>query len=165
MMFGNTEAIARSVAEGLSGEFEVTVAEVWTGPRPSGVDLLVVGGPTHAFDDPAGDPPGRRASGRGRRCRNRHPGMAGRRATAHRRGGDLRQGEQATGRVGGAHKAYRRLRWLGCRMIVPAESFHVSGTPGPLDEAGAGPRVGCDLAKAAVVTQEASETWHLTPGT
>jgi hypothetical protein len=35
--------------------------------------------------------------------------------------------------VGSAgRKADRRLRRLGCRMLVPAKSFHVTGTPGPL---------------------------------
>jgi len=31
-----------------------------------------------------------------------------------------------------AHKAHRRLRRLGCRMLCPAESFRVTGTTGPL---------------------------------
>jgi len=51
-MFGNTAAIARCVAEGLvDGDVDVTVLHVHdvTGVDPSGFDLLVVGGPTHAF--------------------------------------------------------------------------------------------------------------------
>jgi hypothetical protein len=49
-MYGNTERIARAVAAGLSPFGEVDLAEVG-GAVPSlvGVDLLVVGGPTHAF--------------------------------------------------------------------------------------------------------------------
>jgi hypothetical protein len=31
-----------------------------------------------------------------------------------------------------ARKAHRALHRLGCRMVVPAESFFVTGTPGPL---------------------------------
>jgi flavodoxin len=49
-LFGNTEVVARAVAEGLASHGEVEVREVnaadaWT----SAPDLLVVGGPTHAF--------------------------------------------------------------------------------------------------------------------
>ncbi|MFF0545767.1 flavodoxin family protein [Nocardia thailandica] len=50
-LFGNTEAVARAVAEGLRDRFEVELCPVATAagrPAPD-VDLLVVGGPTHAF--------------------------------------------------------------------------------------------------------------------
>jgi hypothetical protein len=49
--FGNTEAIAEAIAAGLSHSVAVTVVEVRDAPHrvPSGVDLVVVGGPTHAF--------------------------------------------------------------------------------------------------------------------
>src|SRR5436305_1053742 len=49
-MFGDTETIARAVAEGVSGAMQVDVVDVGTEPRvDADVDLLVVGGPTHAF--------------------------------------------------------------------------------------------------------------------
>jgi hypothetical protein len=50
-MFGNTEVIARAVAEGLSSRIPVDVVEVSAAPKEIGADvaLLVVGGPTHAF--------------------------------------------------------------------------------------------------------------------
>lgn len=50
-MFGNTAAVAEAIAAGLRPHFEVTmcpVAEAAGRPAPQ-VDLLVVGGPTHAF--------------------------------------------------------------------------------------------------------------------
>ena len=49
-MFGNTEVIARAIAEGLAADATVEVVEVGSAPPtiPPGVDLLVVGGPTHA---------------------------------------------------------------------------------------------------------------------
>jgi hypothetical protein len=49
-ILGNTEVIARAVAEGLGEGGEVEVVEVGAAPStlPAGVDLLVVGGPTHA---------------------------------------------------------------------------------------------------------------------
>ena len=55
-MFGSTRAVAQSVAQGLGETMEVDVAEVGAvaaapegADLPDGVDLLVVGGPTHAF--------------------------------------------------------------------------------------------------------------------
>lgn len=51
-MFGNTREVADAVAEGMrSAAGEVVVVDVTRAPAavPEGVDLLVVGGPTHAF--------------------------------------------------------------------------------------------------------------------
>ena len=50
-MFGNSEAIARSIADGLSEHCDVTVRDVSERPgAPAGMyDVIVVGGPTHAF--------------------------------------------------------------------------------------------------------------------
>ena len=48
-MWGNTRAVAEAVARGLAeGVTLVEVADAPT-PVPDGIDLLVVGGPTHAF--------------------------------------------------------------------------------------------------------------------
>src|SRR4029453_11484910 len=50
-MFGNTQAIADAVAEGLGAHLPVDAVEVGAAPALVGDDvaLLVVGGPTHAF--------------------------------------------------------------------------------------------------------------------
>jgi hypothetical protein len=50
-MFGNTEVIARAIAEGVSSRIPVEVIEVSSAPTEIGSDVafLVVGGPTHAF--------------------------------------------------------------------------------------------------------------------
>lgn len=50
-MWGNTEQVARAVADGLASTMEVEVCEVGAAPAApaADVDLLVVGGPTHAF--------------------------------------------------------------------------------------------------------------------
>lgn len=50
-MFGNTMSIGRAVADGLSPTLRVDLVEIGAAPRAVGgdVDLLVVGGPTHAF--------------------------------------------------------------------------------------------------------------------
>ncbi|WP_158888149.1 flavodoxin family protein [Amycolatopsis anabasis] len=49
-MFGNTELVARAIAEGLSPFAEVEISNVDNAPGDlnGGVDLLVIGGPTHA---------------------------------------------------------------------------------------------------------------------
>jgi hypothetical protein len=50
-MFGNTEEVARAVAEGMRPVAEVDLVEVDEAPVEPGpdVDLVVAGGPTHAF--------------------------------------------------------------------------------------------------------------------
>jgi hypothetical protein len=50
-MFGNTEQVAEAVADGLRESMDVVVDEVSAATDPSAttVDLVVVGGPTHAF--------------------------------------------------------------------------------------------------------------------
>ena len=50
-MFGNTRQIATAVADGMSDGADVTVSDVADAPNeiPDDVQLLVVGGPTHAF--------------------------------------------------------------------------------------------------------------------
>jgi hypothetical protein len=50
-MFGNTEKVARAVADGIGERCEVTLMEVGSAATrlPDDVSLLVVGGPTHAF--------------------------------------------------------------------------------------------------------------------
>ena len=49
-LFGNTRSVALAIAAGLEGAFEVDTVEVSDAPSvlPAGLDLLVVGGPTHA---------------------------------------------------------------------------------------------------------------------
>lgn len=50
-MWGNTEQIAEAIASGLGRTLAVEVAEVTSAPPEPGpeIDLIVVGGPTHAF--------------------------------------------------------------------------------------------------------------------
>ncbi len=50
-MFGNTEEVAKAVVRGLSDRMEVELREVSEAPVPITelLDLIVVGGPTHAF--------------------------------------------------------------------------------------------------------------------
>jgi hypothetical protein len=48
-MFGNTKRIALAIADGIASRVSVQALEVGEAPEevPSGVDLIVVGGPTH----------------------------------------------------------------------------------------------------------------------
>jgi Flavodoxin len=50
-MFGNTQVVAQAVAEGLAKSLAVDLEEVGTAATDisADIDLLVVGGPTHAF--------------------------------------------------------------------------------------------------------------------
>ena len=50
-MFGNTEAVARAIADGLGTQMDVELHEVTQAPKQITelLALIVVGGPTHAF--------------------------------------------------------------------------------------------------------------------
>jgi hypothetical protein len=139
-MFGNTRAVATAVAEGLSTRMEVDAVEVGGAPTriDPDVDLVVVGGPTHALGMSR---PQTRTS-----------------ATEQAEGGvvstriGIREWLDAAGkglagmpvatfdtrvdrpRLPGsaARAAHRRLRRRGCRSAAAPASFYVSGTTGPL---------------------------------
>jgi hypothetical protein len=140
-MFGNTEVIARAIAEGLQTAGEVEVVEVASAPRavPAGVDLVVVGGPTHAHG--MSKPESRADSAR----------RAGDRLVSHGTGirewlGALQGGSAAVAaaafdtRIKGpgvlwgsaAKGADKLLREIGLRVGVGPESFLVDGPTGPL---------------------------------
>jgi hypothetical protein len=131
--WGNTREVAEAVAEGL-GLGATTVAVADAPPLETvDVELLVVGGPTHAF------------------------GMSreGTRADAHQRGGaslttGIREWMDAASSValrvatfdthtrhpnlpGTASKgAAKKLTSLGCDLVAPPEKFWVNGYEGPL---------------------------------
>jgi hypothetical protein len=140
-MFGNTETVARAVADGIGECLEVTLAEVGSAPTrlPDDVGLLVVGGPTHAFGlsrastrgDAAkqlGDAGRLVSQGRGLRewlaDLEPSPGLPA--ATF-----DTHIDKRFPGKASQA--ARRRLRTHGYDVRA-AESFFVTGTPGPLAE-------------------------------
>ncbi|WP_422735363.1 flavodoxin family protein [Micromonospora sp. WMMD729] len=135
-MFGNTEAVARAVADGMARLAEVTVVDVGTMPLATGVDVIVLGGPTHAFG--LSRPATRQDAVRQGATRDdaatvglrewldAAPALSGVPAAVF----DTRVDKRFSGSA--ARKAERRLRRLGCRMLVAAQSFHVVGTPGPL---------------------------------
>ncbi|MCM4084843.1 flavodoxin family protein [Paractinoplanes hotanensis] len=133
-MFGNTEAIARAVAAELQSALDVTVAEARDIPSAVGVDLLVVGAPTHAFglsrpgtrEDAVRQGSARPADLGIREYLDVSPMLNCTAAAFDTRVDKPRLPGSA------AHRAHRRLRGLGCRLPITPASFRVSGTRGPL---------------------------------
>ena len=139
-MFGNTRTIADGVADGLATGAIVEVVEVGAAPSvlTGRVDLLVLGGPTHAFgmSRPATrEDATRQASGR---VVSAGIGIREWLETLPRGDGSVAVTTFDTRidhpRVPGsaARKAEKRLRHLGYPVIAKAESFYVGGTQGPL---------------------------------
>jgi hypothetical protein len=138
-MFGNTEKVARAIADGLREKLEVTLADVRTMPGAYGVDLLVIGGPTHAFG--MSRPSTREQAAQQGEIR---PGAADVGVREYLACSPLLTGMSAAafdtkvdkpwmpGSASGA--AARRLRKLGFDLAVPPTSFLVDGITGPLGE-------------------------------
>jgi hypothetical protein len=140
-MFGNTEAVAQAVADGLSSVMDAHVADVALAPSAlDDIDLLVVGAPTHAFGlsrpRTRADAVRRGAhvdAARGKGVREwiamiDRSSVGATIATAF----DTRvRSPRLPGSA--ARAARRRLRRLGFR-VLPTSSFWVTGTPGPLAE-------------------------------
>jgi hypothetical protein len=134
-MFGNTEAVARAIAEGLSDTVVAELVDVTSAPTDVDADLLVVGAPTHAFSlsrpqtrSDAGSKGARQQATAGDGVREwlarvdlAGPALAATFDTRIRRV------------PGSAARAIRRrLRRRGLLVPFPAMSFYVTGTPGPL---------------------------------
>jgi hypothetical protein len=151
-MFGNTQMVARALAEGLAADMHVTdVVEVGTAPTTltEGLDLVVAGGPTHQFGmsrsssraTAAGETDDELVSpGIGLRewVTALEKGFASVGAAAFDTRVQLKPkplpGLTKPHLVPGsaAHGAERRLRKLGFHIVAPAESFAVETMSGPL---------------------------------
>ena len=144
-LFGNTASVARAIAEGiesgLAGGEHVTVVEVGKAPTdlPSGLDLLVIGGPTHAFG--MSRPSTRQDAIRriGDEAVSRGIGLREWVATFQPGRDDLlvatfdTRAEQVRHLPGSAARgAAKALRHRGLRALTPPESFYVSDMEGPL---------------------------------
>jgi hypothetical protein len=139
-LFGNTRAVADAIADGLRGAGVPTaVVEVRSAPDTlADVDLLVVGGPTHAFGMT-------RATTRHSAVEQGAPALSAERGVREWLA-DVRLPRglavaafdtrvKVRGMPGSAAKGIvRRLRSQGARVVRPPESFWVDGTPGPLTE-------------------------------
>jgi hypothetical protein len=139
-MFGNTQQIARAVADGLSTGMAVDLVEVGAAPTdiPGDVDLLVVGGPTHAFG--MSRPTTRRSAAEQAQGALVSPGIGLREWLAAVRNGSAAaaafdtQVNKTFLSGSAARAAARRLRGLGFSIATPATGFYVTGVPGPLVE-------------------------------
>jgi len=136
-MFGNTEVVARAIAEGLSDKVPVRVARA--GPDlvvDDDVELLVVGGPTHAFGmtrpgtrESAGQQGASSALAKGVGVREWLDGLGS--TTARVATFDTRV--HKPGLPGSAARGVeKRLGRAGARVLAPATSFWVTSTQGPL---------------------------------
>jgi flavodoxin len=136
--FGNTAAIARAIADGLAYRLEVELVEVDAAPATVDADLLVVGGPTHAFGmSKSGTRAGAVDQGRklGRPVRRYAVGIREWLETV-----TLPDGIAVTtfdtkfhaspGSAAGA--ALRLLRRHGAHIAAHPARFYVTRTPGPL---------------------------------
>jgi hypothetical protein len=160
-MFGNTRQVAEAIADGLASAFQVELMEVGTAPVHFGehLELVVVGGPTHAH-------------GLSRPATRKAAADQGAGATASSGGGLREWLDGLPARPGIAAAAFdtridkprwltgsaargtaRRLERLRFRLLVPPASFYVLGTPGPLDdgELDRARRWGQDLARLTKV--------------
>jgi flavorubredoxin len=139
-MFGNTRAVAGAIAEGLSQHVRTDLVEVGAAPHEPDirVDLLVVGGPTHAFGMSR---PTTRADAATKTGGSLVSSGIGMREWVEQ----LPPATQATAvatfdtrvrkpRVPGsaARAALKQLRSHGYRVAAPAVTFWVDGTTGPL---------------------------------
>ncbi|GGT03882.1 flavodoxin [Planobispora rosea] len=141
-MFGNTQTIARAIADGLATRMAVDVVEIGgaSAAVPGDVDLLVVGGPTHAFG--MSRPNTRQSAAqqatsglvsKGQGMREWLTALPGGAAQAAAVAFDTRVKIPLI--PGAARRgAEKLLRRKGFRILTGSQSFYVSGTPGPLLE-------------------------------
>ncbi|MDR7275675.1 flavodoxin family protein [Catenuloplanes atrovinosus] len=159
-MFGNTERIALAIAEGMSELVQAEPRDVATHPQAvgQGYCALAVGGPTHAFGlsrattrRSAGEQGAAGPAETGvREWLAQYTSLAGMPAATF----DTRIGTPwPTGSA--ARAVQKRLRRLGCRIMLPAEGFAVTGTAGPLrdGELARARRWGRTLAETITSTQ------------
>jgi hypothetical protein len=135
--YGNTEAVAQAIADGLArhGQARAVTAGSVDAATLEDVDLLIVGAPTHAWGLPRTKTrPQDSASASGplpplvREWLSALPSGGGRLVAAfdtHSRGPRFLTGSAARG-------IDRRLRRRGWRTVAPSRSFAVMGPAGPL---------------------------------
>ena len=121
--YGNTEKVARAIAEALGqhGETRVTPVRSVTTLDAEDLDVLVVGAPTQRHGSPATV----------RELLERTPKgeLAGVRALAF----DTRYPRARWITGSAAREIGRRLRRKGCKLLAEPESFFVEGAEGPLE--------------------------------
>jgi len=140
-MFGNSERVARAVAEGLEEHGEVVVRDVGSSPTgevPDDVDLLVVGGPTHAFSMSrlnTREDAIRQGAGQGLASKGLREWIGDLASDLHRlpcAAFDTRISRARHLPGSAARSATRALRRRNGRMVLAPESFYVDDVSGPL---------------------------------
>jgi len=139
-LFGNTEQVAQAIAKGLSQHGDVRLVEVTEAPPEvtEPVDLIVLGGPTHAFSmtrESTRQDAFKQGASQGstavgvrewleKQHRGRHPELV---ATFDTKVDKVRHlpGSAARGAANAAHK-------LGYKSADKPMSFYVQGVSGPL---------------------------------
>jgi hypothetical protein len=141
-LFGNTEQVARAIARGLSEHGEVRIDEVTQAPSTltEPLDLLVVGGPTHAFSMTR---PNTRQDAFRQGATQGSPAIGLREWLGHLPSGqhpeliatfDTRVAKVRRLPGSAAKGAAKTARKLGFRELAAAESFYVDDVGGPLLE-------------------------------
>jgi hypothetical protein len=140
-MFGNSEQVARAVAQGLGEYLDVVVRDVTTTPTSElteDVDLLVVGGPTHALSmsrPNTREDAIRQGAGQGLANRGLREWLDGLPMDLHAlpcATFDTRVSRVRRLPGSAARSAARALRRHRGRVIMPPESFFVDDVSGPL---------------------------------
>jgi flavodoxin len=141
-LFGNTEQIAKAIATGLSDRCDVQLCEVSAAPRvlTEPVDLIVVGGPTHAFSmtrPSTRQDAFKQGAGQGSKEVGVREWLGHQRKGAHV--GRVAMFDTRVEKVrhlpGSAARAADRLAHkLGYRSATGPESFYVEDVSGPLVE-------------------------------
>lgn len=138
-MFGNTQAIARAIGEGIETSMPAGVVEVGAANDrvPDDVALLVVGGPTHAFSMSWGSTRRDAAQHSSHGVISARRGirewlgvLPGVRVRAVASTFDTRVSSRVTGSA--ARAASRRLDRLGYPIVASPMSFRVTDFTGPL---------------------------------
>ena len=140
-MFGNSELVARAVGEGLARHLDVEVRDVTEctpGVIPEDVDLLVAGGPTHAFSmtrPSTREDAVRQGAHQGLVARGLREWLDGLPADLRRLpfvAFDTRVSRARRVPGSAARSAARALRRRHGRIVAPTESFYVDDVAGPL---------------------------------
>jgi hypothetical protein len=138
-MFGNTHQVAEAVVEGLRTAIDASLVDVGDAPLtiPEDIDLVVVGGPTHAFGMSRPSTRQSAAEQGADRAAAEHSGI--REWVAGVVGHDGLPTAAFDTKVAKPHlpgsaakAAERKLRRRGFSQLVDPETFYVTGTTGDL---------------------------------
>ena len=139
-IFGDARKIAEAVADGLKSSHDVAVVAAVEAPPEVDVDLLVVGGPNHAFSMPRESTREGAIAQYGAVVADTTHGLHEWLGLAHAPRAlnaaafDIRMGGPTllTAMDHAARTEEKLLRGLGATLAAPAEHFFVSDTKGPL---------------------------------